>query len=499
MGIDIGTSSVKVIIINEQGKLMAEASAKYPILTPASGWAEQDPEFWWTSVKQSIKKAFNESKGVPEQISAIGLSGQMHGTVLLGKELKPLRPAIIWADKRSQSQCSEIYEIAGKEKVLETTCNLVMPGFMAPSLLWVKQNEPLVFERLSRALLPKDYVRFKLTGSLATDVSDASATLLFDVKRREWSAEIISDLGFQPEFFPEIYESTDITGEVSREASEETSLPVGAEVVGGGGDSPVGAVGCGVIKPGTVSSNIGSAGQVFAVLDEMKVDPGFRIHTFCHAVPGKWYIQGAILSAGLSLNWLMESLGIEGSLRNGDADPYELLSKEAESAEPGCRGLIFTPYLLGERSPHMDPHARGLFFGLTLSHRKAHMIRAVMEGVVYALRDSLEIFKELGVKVDGVVARGGGAKSTLWRQIQADIFNSKVLVVEVKEEAAFGAALLAGVGTGIYGNLQEAVEETVRVKDVEHPDLDRVKVYEHYYRKVYRRLYPLLKPYLRLL
>jgi len=499
MGIDIGTSSAKVLIIDEHGSLMAETTAKYPILSPAPGWAEQDPESWRASVKEAIKKTLRDCKVDPKQVSAIGLSGQMHGTVLLGKDLKPLRPAIIWADKRSQSQCEEIYERVGKDKVLGITCNPVMPGFMAPSLLWVKENEPSVFGRISKVLLPKDYIRLKLTGSLATDVSDASATLLFDVKRKNWSTEIISNLGFQPDFFPDVYESTDVTGEVSREASEETSLPTGAKVAAGGGDSPVGAVGCGVIEPGLVSSNIGSAGQVFAVLDEVTVDPEFRVHTFCHAVPGKWYIQGAILSAGLSLSWFAENLRFDESLKKSDVDPYEILSKEAESAEPGCEGLIFTPYLIGERSPHMDPYARAIFFGLALSHKKAHMVRAIMEGVVYALRDSIEVFKELGVKINRIVARGGGARSTLWRQIQADMFNSEVMTVEVKQEAAFGASLLAGVGAGIYKDLEEAVEETVRVRGVEYPNPERVRIYEHYYEKVYRQLYPLLKCYFRLL
>jgi len=410
-----------------------------------------------------------------------------------------LRPAIIWADKRSQSQCEEIYGRVGRGKVLEITCNPVMPGFMAPTLLWVKENELSVFRRIFKVLLPKDYIRFKLTGAFATDVSDASATLLFDVNKRNWSTEIISDLGFQPSFFPDVYESTDVTGEVSREASEETSLASGPIVVGGGGDSPVGAVGCGVTKPGILSSNIGSAGQVFAVLDKLRVDPQFRVHTFCHAVLGKWYIQGAILSAGLSLSWFAQNLGLEESLRSTDVDPYEILSKEAESAEPGCEGLIFAPYLLGERSPHMDPRARGVFLGLTLSHKRAHMVRAIMEGVVYALRDSLEIFKRLGAKVDRIIARGGGAKSTLWRQIQADIFNSEVMTVGVKEEASFGAALLAGVGADVYADLEEAVKETVKIRDVEYPCPERVKIYEHYYKKVYRRLYPVLKCYFRLL
>ncbi|MFQ6095296.1 MAG: xylulokinase [Candidatus Bathyarchaeia archaeon] len=499
VGIDLGTSSAKVLVIDEYGNLLAQASSGYPISTPASEWAEQNPEDWWSAVKEAVRKALRSRKVKPAQISAIGLSGQMHGTVLLGKKSEPLRPAIIWADRRSRSQCEEIYGTIGRKKVLEVTCNPVMPGFMAPSLLWVKENEPSIFKRVHRVLLPKDYVRFRLTGSYATDFSDASATLLFDVRRREWSRETISVLDFQPEFFPKAYESIDVVGEVSREGSRETSLPIGVEVVAGGGDSPVGAVGCGVVETGIVSSNIGSAGQIFTVLDELKFDPKLRIHTFCHAAPGKWYIQGAILAAGLALSWFIENLGLKELLKTSRVDPYSLLLKEAASVEPGSDGLIFVPYLLGERSPHMDPRARGVFFGLSLTHRRAHMVRAIMEGVVYALRDSLEIFKELGVTVDRIVARGGGAKSKLWRQIQADVFNLDVVTVRVREEAAFGAALLAGVGSGIYKDLREAVDTSVRVRDLVHPHPQRVKIYDRYYQDIYGSLYPVLKDYFKIL
>lgn len=498
IGIDVGTSSSKAIIIDESGCLVAEASSQYPISSPQPDWAEQNPEWWWEAVKKAIEKALNCSKIDPKEVSAVGLSGQMHGTILLDRNSKPLRPAVIWADKRSQAQCREIYEKIGTEKFLDVTCNRAMPGFMASSLLWIKENEPAVFEKASTILLPKDYIRFKLTGSLATDVSDASATLLFDVKKRRWSDYVISRLGFPLELFPEIYQSVEVVSEVSREASKETTMPRGIKVIAGGGDSPVGAIGCGAIKPEIVTSNIGTAGQIFATLNEIKFDTSFRIHTFCHAAPKKWYLQGAILSAGLSLRWLIESLISENASEIEDADLYETILKEAESVEPGCEGLIFLPYLLGERSPHMDPQARGALFGLTLAHEKSHIVRAVMEGVVYALRDSLEIFRELGVRVKSVVARGGGARSRLWRQIQADIFNSEVISVKVKEEAAFGAALLAGVGAGIYGDLEDAVNETVKVAAKDHPNPERVEVYNQHYRRIYRKLYPSLKSFFNL-
>jgi len=497
IGIDIGTSNTKILIIDDSGKLVAKASGGYPISSPRPGYAEQDPEWWWYAVKASIKEALKSSPVDPSEISAIGLSGQMHGTVLLGKDCIPLRPAIIWTDKRSSSQCMEFYEKIGREKVLDIVCNPITLGFMGPSLLWVDENEPSIFNETFKVLLPKDYVRFKLTGSFATDTSDASATLLFDVKRREWSHYLFSQLGIPPEIFVKVFESTEVTGEISAEGSESTGLPRGIPVVAGGGDSPVGAVGCGAIKAGVVSSNIGTGGQTFITLDGFKVDPEYRIHTFCHAVPGKWYLQGAILSAGLSLRWFRDNFAhLEksvGALCN--IDPYDLLSKEAELAEPGCKGLIFLPYLIGERSPHMDPNARGGFFGLTFEHGRAHLIRAVMEGVVYALRSCLEIFNELEIKTEKVIARGGGSRSSLWRQIQADIFNAEVVKTEVEEEAAFGAALLAGMGVGVYRDLEEASEKTIRIVSSESPNEERVKIYEKYYSKVYRNLYPSLRNY----
>jgi len=495
MGVDLGTSSAKVVIIDEDGNVLAQASSKYPISTPAPNWAEQDPESWWSAVKEAIRAALNILG--PRRILAVGFSGQMHGTVILGKDFKPLRPAIIWADSRSERQCRKIYELVGKKRVLEIACNRAMPGFMAPSLLWIRENEPEIFKKIHQILLPKDYIRFRLTDSIATDYSDASSTLLFNVRDRRWSRELISAIGLEEEYFPEVRESVEIVGEASDKAAEETGLKPGTLVATGGGDSPVGAVGCGLIEPGAVSSNIGSAGQVFTTVDEPKVDPRYRINTFCHASPGKWCIQGSILSAGLALSWFIEGLGFKELLKDGDA--YEVLLREAESIKPGSNGLIFLPYLIGERSPHMDPYARGVFLGLTLTHGRQHIVRSIMEGVTYALRDCLEIFKELGVKVERIIARGGGSRSRLWRQIQADIFNARVSTVRVREEAAFGAALLAGVGAGVYRDLHEAVERAVRIEETVDPDPDHVKVYERYYLEIYRKLYPALRDYFRLI
>lgn len=496
MGIDVGTSSTKVLVIEESGRVVAEASHEYPISTPKEGWAEQDPELWWKAFRESIRKI---SESVLREVVAIGLSGQMHGTVVLDRFGRPLRPAVIWADRRSLPQCREIYARFGRESVLELVCNPMMPGFMGPTLLWLLENEPQTVRDANVVLLPKDYVRLRLTGSVATDVSDASATLLFDVKARRWAEELVSSLGIPLNLLPEVLESTDVAGEVTDEASEETGLSAGIPVIVGGGDSQVGAVGCGAVKEGLISSNIGTGGQVFATINHVKVDPKHRVHTFCHAVPGRWCLQGAILSAGLSLRWFRDNLAhmekVIGDLCS--LDPYELLSMEAEAAEPGCRGLIFLPYLLGERSPHMNPNAKGVLFGLTIEHRRAHIIRAIMEGVVYALKDSLEVFKELSVRAERVISRGGGAVSRLWRRIQADVFGVEVVRCKVGEEAALGAALLAGVGVNVYRDVENACSEAVKTVDTESPNPENVKIYEHYYSKFYRRLYPTLEDYWR--
>ncbi|MEM3173758.1 MAG: xylulokinase [Candidatus Bathyarchaeia archaeon] len=497
MGIDIGTSSTKVLIIDHLGNTVAKSSMEYPVKSPLEGYAEQDPEIWWTATKVSVKRALKEAGIKGSDILAVGFSGQMHGTVLLGREGKPLRDAIIWLDKRSLNECDEIHEKIGREKVLDIVSNLIMPGFTGPTLLWIKKNETHIFNRAFKVLLPKDYVRFRLTGSLNTDFSDASATLLFDVREREWSEYIISNLNFPRDIFPDVLESIQIAGEVTADASEETGLSAGTPVVAGGGDSQVGAMGCGVIEPGLISSNIGTGGQVFAAINEFKFDPKYRVHTFCHVVPEKWCLQGAILSAGLSLRWFRDNFAqpesVVGSLCN--IDPYELLSREAELSEPGCNGLVFLPYLLGERSPHMDPSARGGFFGLTLNHKRHHFIRAIMEGVVFALRDCVEVFRELGVNIESIVARGGGARSDLWLQIQADIFNSRVLKVGVEEDPAFGAALLAGIGIGIYKDFRDAREKAVRFTAIKYPDGERAKTYDKIYTKVYRNLYYSLRHY----
>lgn len=494
MGIDVGTTGTKTILIEETGKVVCSSLKEYPLYTPRPNWAEQNPEDWWTATVGSIKEVLIRSGINGEEIKGIGLSGQMHGAVLVDKDHEVLRPCILWCDQRTSKQCEYITETIGKKQLIELTCNPALTGFTAGKIIWVRDNEPQVYERIFKVLLPKDYIRFRLTGSFATEVSDASGTLLLDVKRRRWSEEVLEKLDIDRDFMPECYESPVISGEITCEVSRLTGLRAGTPVVGGGGDQAAQGVGNGIVEEGIISSTIGTSGVVFAFSDKVKVDPLGRVHTFCHAVPGKWHIMGVMLSAGGSLRWFRDNLGAEEINKAGKqgVDPYEILTQEASTVKAGCEGLIFLPYLAGERTPHADPNAKGVFFGLTIRHKKAHLIRSIMEGVCYGLRDSLEIIKELGVPLKEMRASGGGARSSLWRQIQASVNNLEQATMNVTEGAAFGAALLAGVGVGVYESVEEACEETIKIIDRVFPVEEEIKTYEKYYR-IYRSLYPILK------
>jgi len=494
MGIDVGTTGTKTLLIDETGKVVCSSVKEYPLYTPRPNWAEQDPEDWWTATVESIKEVLAKSGVKKEEIKGIGLSGQMHGAVLVGKDHKVLRPCILWCDQRTARQCEYITEKIGKKRLIELTSNPALTGFTAGKIIWVRDNEPHLYERIFKILLPKDYVRFRLTGSFATEVSDASGTLLLDVRRRRWSEEVLEELDIDKDFMPECYESPVVSGKISRQISHLTGLKAGTPVVGGGGDQAAQAVGSGIVKEGIISSTIGTSGVVFAFSDEVKVDPEGRVHTFCHAVPGKWHIMGVMLSAGGSLRWFRDTLAAEeiDKARKEGLDPYEVLTQKASTVEAGCEGLIFLPYLAGERTPHADPNAKGVFFGLTLRHRKAHLIRSIMEGVCYGLRDSLEIIRDLKIPVKEVRASGGGARSPLWRKIQADVYNLELVTINVTEGAAFGAALLAGVGVGVYKDVQEACEQTIRITERIFPQEKEVRIYDKYY-KIYRSLYPSLK------
>lgn len=494
IGIDVGTTGSKVLLIDERGAVVTSHTSEYPLYTPKVGWTEQHPDEWWTATVRSIRAVLEKSRIKPEYVEGVGLTGQMHGLVMLNRERRVIRPAILWNDQRTGEEAEYINREIGLERLVAITGNIAHTGFTAPKLLWVKRHEPENFNAMWKFMLPKDYVGFKLTGEVKTDVNDASGTSLFDVKNRRWSDELVEELGIPRESLPEALESPKVRGEVTAEASEETGLRRGTPVVAGAGDQGAAGVGAGVVEEGIVSVNIGTSGVVFTHSDTYRYDPLGRLHGFCHAVPGAWHLMGVMLAAGGSFRWFRDSLGqLEKSLAELiGVDPYDLLSKEAERAPPGSEGLIFLPYLSGERTPHADPYARGVFFGLSLKHSRAHIIRAILEGVCYGLRDSLELMGSLGVKAREVRVLGGGARSALWRQILADVLGVDAYTMEVDEGSSFGAAILASVGVGAYSSVRDAVREMVRTKDyVKHNPVNR-ELYDKYY-KLYRELYPALK------
>lgn len=493
MGIDVGTTGTKTLLMKETGKILSSNVQEYSLHTPRPNWAEQNPEDWWVGVVKSINKVLSDSRIRGENVKGIGLSGQMHGSVFIGRNHKVLRPCILWCDQRTAKECDYITEKISKDRLIELTCNPALTGFTGGKVIWVRDNEPEVYQNTFKILLPKDYIRFRLTGSFATEVSDASGTLFLDVKKRKWSDEILEKLDVDRDLMPECFESPAISGRITREASRLTGLKAGTPVVGGGGDNAAAAVGSGIVKEGMVSSSIGTSGVVFAFSQKVKVDPSTRVHTFCHAVPGKWHVMGVMLSAGGSLRWFRDNLGAQEveEAKKRNLDPYEVLVEKASAVEPGCEGLIFLPYLAGERTPHANPNAKGVFFGLTLRHQKAHLIRSILEGVAFGLRDSLEIIRDMGISVKEVRALGGGARSSLWRQMQADIMNLEMTTLNVTEGAAFGAAILAGVGTGVYDSVEEACDNLILITSRTKPIRENVKVYDEYY-KVYRSLYPAL-------
>lgn len=484
LGIDIGTSGTKVILAGENGQIVASAFAGYPLVQPQPGWAEQDPELWWQATVAGIREIWAKSGLDGNQVDAIGLSGQMHGAVLLDEDYHILRPAILWCDQRTGEECAWITETIGTEKLFAWTGNPALPGFTAPKLLWVRRHEPDVFGRIKHVLLPKDYIRFRLTGEMATEVSDASGTLLFNVARRCWSDEMMSALDIREAWLPRVYESTEISGSITNSASSLTGLRTGTPVVGGGGDQAAGAIGAGIVESGLLSVALGTSGVVFAATDEARILSGSGLHAFCHAVPSQWHLMGVMLAAGASLQWLRNIM-----------DPgisYDVMTERAAGVKAGCEGLLYLPYLLGERTPHPDPFARGAFIGLTMRHETGHLARAVMEGVAFGLRDSLELMKELGVPAQEVRVSGGGARSALWRQILADIFEIPVTMVNSSEGPAFGAALLAGTGVGIFSSVEEACRKTIKVVSRQEPNLPMREVYDQGY-ALYKSLYPLLR------
>ncbi len=487
LGIDIGTSATKAVLVNEEGKVVSSASVEYSMSTPKPGWAEQEPEQWWQATKKAILELRSRTPDLAEKLKAIGLTGQMHSAVFLDKSFQVIRPAILWCDQRPAEECREIEERLGFERLVELTLNRALTGFTLPKLLWLRNHEPENYAKLAHLLVCKDYIRFKLTGELATEVSDASGTLMFDVRARSWSQELLSELGINPEILPTCYESAEITGTLSKTCADELGLKPDIPVVGGGGDQPAGAVGNGVVEEGPVLISVGTSGVVFACHYKPLIDPKARLHSFCHSAPELWHSMGVMLSAGGSLRWLREVLKRLKSEIN-----YNDMTALAEKAPIGADGLYFLPYLTGERTPHFDPYARGVFFGINLGHSLEHIIRAVLEGVSFGLRDSVEIMREQKIFIQRFYLTGGGAKSDFWAQILADILKAPIFRLEVDEGPSFGSALLAMVGTGRFSSVQEAVKATLKLKDEIQPNPKNSEHYDTLYAK-WRSLYPSLK------
>jgi len=490
LGIDLGTSSVKVLLVNGEGKVVATCSEKYSIYSPYPGWAEQDPEEWWQATVKVINRIIDENNINPEQIQGLGLSGQTHGTVILGRNLLPLRKAIIWMDKRSISQVRRLREKM-EERLIHITGLPISCGFMAPSLLWIKENEPFLWDKIYKILLPKDYLRLKLTGVVASDVTDAGGTLLLDTAKRKWSKEIIDGLSIPYNFFPALYESFEITGQVTEKAAKEIFLKKSMPVVAGGADQVMAAIGNGVVTEEGIVSSIGTGALLVGCTNHPIIKPDRILHTIPHALPEKWILMGAILSGGSCLDWFFNRIILEDKI-SSRLNFHQLLSSKISSTSAASKGLLFLPYLGGERTPYLDPQARGVFIGLSFQHSQKDLVRAIMEGVVFALRDSLEEFKKSGINPSYIIASGGGAKSKIWCQIQSDIFNLPVFTTNTEESSAYGASLIAAVGTGIFPTTEKACQEWIKRKNKTIPSLQEVELYEKVY-QVYHRLYSKLK------
>lgn len=491
LGIDIGTSGTKTLAVRDDGTVLASATVEYPLSSPKPGWSEQEPVDWWDASVSSVQQVMKAGRLKAADVQGIGLSGQMHGSVFLNKSGNVIRPALLWNDQRTVAECAEIEKRAGgRRKLIDMVANPALTGFTAPKILWLRNNEPKNFEKTVQVLLPKDYVRFRMTSEFATEVSDASGTLLLDVVNRAWSAKLLQKLDLDATLLPQVYESEDVTGGLTQAAATAMGLAVGTPVVGGGGDQAASAIGNGIVRKGVVSATMGTSGVVFAHSDEVQVDPEGRLHTFCHAVRGKWHVMGCVLSAGGSLQWFRNQLcqQEQAAAKKQKVDAYELITQQAAAAPAASEGLYFLPYLTGERTPHADPHARACWIGLSLRHGKGHMARAVMEGATYAMRDSLEIAKEMQIPVKEIRLSGGGARSEFWRQMQADIYGQPVVTINAEEGPAYGVALLAAAGTGAYKDVVEACKATISVATKTSPQTAAKKKYNAAY-PLYQKLY----------
>jgi xylulokinase len=490
LGIDVGTGGTRAVLLDEAGRVVASATSEHaPMSAPQIGWAEQDPNDWWRATCAVVRECLERAGVRPDEIAGIGLTGQMHGMVLLDAAGEVLRPSIIWCDQRTEEQCCAITEKVGAPRLIELTANPALTNFTLTKIWWVQQHEPETWSRVQTVLLPKDYVRFRLTGARACDVADASGTLLLDVAHRRWSTPMMEISSVRAEMLPKVLESTEITGEISEEGARATGLRAGTPVVAGAGDQAAGAVGMGIVRPGAVSATIGTSGVVFAATSAPTLDPQGRIHTFCHAVPGRWHVMGVTQSAGYSLRWFRDEFCAG---QDGNRASYDQLTAEAAKTNPGADGLLWLPYLMGERTPYLDPDARGALVGLTAQHARGHVVRAILEGVAFSLRDTLTIFRELKLPIESIRLGGGGARGSLWRQIQADVYGMPVEILEAEDGAAYGAALLAGVGVAVWPSVENACDTAVRVAQRVEPDPRRVTILNHRY-EGYRSLYPALK------
>src|SRR5271156_1778926 len=485
LGVDVGTGGTRAVLIDRAGKLLASfASEHAPIRSEHIGWAEQNPDDWWRAAREAIAGAMAASELTGAEIEAVGLTGQMHGCVMLDADGKVLRPALIWVDQRTQPQCDWLTEKIGFERLIELTCNPALPNFTLTKLLWVREHQPEIFAKIVHVLCPKDYVRYRMTGEFAMDMQEASGTLLLDVTNRRWSPEVAEAAGIPMEWLPRLFEGPEICAQISVAGAGATGLAAGTPVAAGAGDQGAGAVGMGILAPGSVSATIGTSGVVFAATAAPTRDPLGRLHTFCHAVPGRWHVMGVTQAAGLSLRWLRDTIapGVD----------YDTLTAAAAEVAAGSDGLLWTPYLLGERTPHLDSSARAAFVGLTAGHTRAHLVRAVLEGVAYSLKDTFTLFAELGIPVKGVRLGGGGARGPLWREIQAAVYGYTADVLVAEEGGAFGAALLAGVGAGGWPDLEAGCAEAIEVAQQIEPDASAMERYSVGY-QAYRKVYPALK------
>jgi len=488
LGIDVGTGGTRAVLVDACGKVVAACSTEHaPISSPHIGWAEQDPEDWWRAARASIHGVLTEIGGSASDIHSIGLTGQMHGCVMMDGRGEVLRPALIWCDQRTQPQCDWLNEHVGYERIIELTCNPALPNFTLTKLLWVREHQPEIFKGIEHVLCPKDYVRYRMTGEYAMDMQEASGTLLLDVTHRRWSAEVADAAGIPMKWLPRLFEGPEVCAHISQPGASATGLAAGTPVVAGAGDQGAGAVGMGIVAAGSVSATIGTSGVVFASTSEPIKDPKGRLHTFCHAAPGLWHVMGVTNGAGLSLRYFRDTFAQHD---DGTASRYDELTAQAATVPAGSDGLFWAPYLFGERTPHLDPNARAAFVGITASHTRAHFIRAVLEGVAFSLQDSFTLFKQLSIPVERIRLGGGGASSSLWAAIQADVYGHAVELLEAQEGGAFGAALLAGTGVGTWASVEDACGATIKVRDEiqpQHADV-MAAAYEEY-----RRIYPALR------